>query len=110
MSSVLELMNYAAPYEGNFLRSIRALADALREQGMRTVMVFPDGARKHPWAASLAGEYPVYYLPRDTLAAARLLRRICRAHDVRTVHSHFVDSHFYLPLRLALVGRTALHI
>lgn len=110
MSGVLELMNYTAPYEGNFLRSIRALAEALTERGMRTVLVFPDGAQKNPWAASLADDYPVYFLPRGTLAAARLLRRVCREHDVVSVHSHFVNSRFYLPLRLALCGKAVPHI
>ena len=110
MSSVLELMNYAAPYEGNFLSSIRALANVLRERGTQTVLVFPDGAREKPWAASLAEDYPVYFLPDGTLAAARLLRRICREHDVAAVHSHFVDSHFYLPLRLATAGKAVSHV
>ena len=110
MSSVLELMHYAAPYEGNFLRSIRALAQALRERGMQTVLVFPEKARERAWAQRLGTEYPVYFLPRGTAAAARLLRSVCRKHDVVSVHSHFVDSHFYLPLRLALFGKAVPHI
>lgn len=110
MSSVLELMHYAAPYEGSFLRSIRALANALAERGMQTVLVFPQTARERTWAQPLGEEFPVYYLPRGTAAAARLLRRICRRHDVVSVHSHFVDSHFYLPLRIALLGTAVPHI
>ena len=110
MSSVLELMNYTAPYEGNFLRSIRALAGALREQGMQTVLVFPQSARERAWASQFTHDCPVYFLPDGTLAAARLLRRLCREHDVRAVHSHFVDSHFYLPLRLALLCRATPHV
>ena len=110
MSSVLELMNYAAPYEGNFLRSIRALAQALHEQGTETVLVFPDRARNRTWAAALRREFPVYFLPRRTAAAARMLRYICRKHGVVSVHSHFVDSRFYLPLRIALAGKAVPHI
>ena len=110
MSSVLELMHYAAAYEGNFLCSIRALAKALREHGTDTVLVFPPAARERAWASALEQEYPVYYLPAGTAAAARLLRRICRLHDVAAVHSHFVDSHFYLPLRFALFGSAVPHI
>lgn len=110
MSSVLELMNYAAPYEGNFLSSIRALADALRKRGADTVLVFPQNARKRAWASALEAEYPVYYLPGGTAAAARLLRRIIRKHDVICVHSHFTDSHFYLPLRIASFGKAVPHV
>ena len=110
MSSVLEIMNYAAPYGGNFLSSIRALADALRSRGTDTVLVFPQSAEKRPWAASLGNEYPVYFLPRGTAAAARLLRRIVKTHDIVCVHSHFTDSRFYLPLRIASFGKAVPHI
>ena len=110
MSSVLELMNYAAPYEGNFLRSIRALADALRARGTDTVLVFPERARERAWAPALAEEFPVFFLPRGTAAAARLLRSIVRERDVCAVHSHFVNGQFYLPLRIALCGRAVPHI
>lgn len=109
MSSVLELMNYAAPYEGNFLLSIRALANALRDRGTDTVLVFPETARERTWSRRLADDYPVYFLPRGTAAAANLLRRIRKEHDVICVHSHFIDSRFYLPLRIALFGKPVPH-
>ena len=110
MSSVLELMNYAAPYEGNFLSSIRALSRALRERGTDTVLVFPESARACAWMPALARDYPVYFLPRGILPAARLLRRIIRERGVVCVHSHFTDSRFYLPLRIALCGKAVPHI
>ena len=110
MSSVLELMNYAAPYAGNFLSSIRALASALRERGTDMVLVFPARARERSWAPALEKGYAVYYLPDGTAAAARLLRRIFRKHDVVCVHSHFTDSHFYLPLRIASCVKPIPHI
>ena len=110
MSGVLELLNYAAPYAGNFLSSIRALADALRGRGAETVLVFPESARSRAWAPALERDFPVYYLPHGTAKAAGLLRRVIRKHDVKCVHSHFTDSHFYLPLRIALLGKPIPHV
>lgn len=111
MNSVLQLLNYAPPYGGNFMASIRNLAEALRQKGMQTVFVLPPRARDRDWAHALQTDgYPVYFLPGGTFAAAKLLRRCIRRHGVRLVHSHFIDSCAYLPLRLATLFRHIPHI
>lgn len=111
MSAVLELMNYAAPYTGNFIPSVVSLAERLKERRMDTVFVFAQKAQTREWIEALrkAG-YPIYFLPKQPFAAARLLRRICRKHQVTLVHSHFIDHTFYLPLRIACAGNGTRHV
>ena len=111
MSGVLELMHYAAPYAGNFIPSIVSLARALRDAHTDTVLVFPAAARGREWIDPLCAQgYPVYFLPRRLPDAARMLRRIIRTHDIRCVHSHFIDRTFYLPLRIACLGQRITHV
>lgn len=111
MSSVLELSNYAAPYGGNFIASLRALAVSLKAQGTETVFVFPERACSRDWCRTLQADgYAVYFLPAAVPAAAALLRRILRQHNVRLAHSHFIDRSAYLPLRIACLGRHVPHI
>ena len=91
---VLQVCAYAAPYEGNFIKSLKALGEELKERGHEMLYAFPEKAQKISWCQKLANESKVYFLP---LAKARIrpatylaLRRIY--HDNPTigiVHSHF---------------------
>lgn len=111
MSSVLELANYAAPYSGNFIASLRALETGLQAQNTDTVYVFPERARARDWCRALQDEgCAVYFLPASVSAAVSLLRRILHRHNVRLVHSHFIDRSAYVPLRIACLGRQIPHV
>lgn len=110
-NGVLQLLNFAAPYGGNFLSSIRTLSDALRSQGPQTVYVLPSRARERDWINDLQADgASVYFLPGNPLSAAVLLRRILRRHRIRLVHSHFIDSRAYVPLRLATLFSRVPHV
>jgi len=41
MKSILHIMDYAAPYEGNFIPSIKNLEDHLNKLGWRLIYLFP---------------------------------------------------------------------
>ncbi len=103
MSSVLEIADFAAPYSGNFIASLRALAEGLRARGVGTVFLFPARAKTREWAKALSDAYTVLFLP-ERGSTAIFLRRICRRFDVCCVHTHFIDKSVYIPLRLACVG------
>ena len=88
---VLHVCAYAAPYEGNFIRSLRHL-----ERGLDggAVYAFPESARDIPWCRSLAEERRVYFLPLlksyirpRTYSTLRRIYRECP--DITAVHSHF---------------------
>ena len=98
MRAVLEIADYAAPYKGNFLASLDALARSFRADGIQTVFLFPYRAGERAWCDALRRDYPVYLLPPDGKAAS-VLRTIRRAYDVRVVHTHFIDKSVYIPLR-----------
>ena len=91
---ILQVCAYAAPYEGNFIKSLKALGEALEEHGHEMLYAFPEAAREIPWCQDLSKHVKVYYLP---LAKARIrpstylaLRKIYQENPtIGIVHSHF---------------------
>ncbi len=90
--SVLHLTDYGAPYEGNFIASLRALEAVLAARGRDMLYVFPPRARKSDWARRMQAEHDnVFFSPeKGFFAYARALRRLLRMHSVDIVHVHFI--------------------
>ena len=92
--TILQVCAYAAPYEGNFIASLKALAEKAEKKGHKTIYAFPETAREKDWCKALAQKTDVYFLP---LAKARIkpttytkLKKIYKAHpDLEIVHCHF---------------------
>lgn len=92
--TILQVCAYAAPYEGNFITSLKALAEKVEKMGHKTIYAFPETAKEKDWCKALAQKTAVYFLP---LAKARIkpatytkLKKIYRAHpDLGIVHCHF---------------------
>lgn len=91
---ILQVCAYAAPYEGNFMKSLYHLEHELTKKGHETIYVFPENTAQRSWCQQLAKHHIVYFLP---LSRARInpttyikLRKIFSAHaDIGVVHSHF---------------------
>ena len=91
--AILQVCAYAAPYPGNFIASLIALAESNKELGYETIFIFPETASNIDWCNNLKNDYKVYYLP---LSQARLkpqtykiMKKIYSSHDVKIAHSHF---------------------
>ncbi|MCQ2516604.1 MAG: glycosyltransferase family 4 protein [Saccharofermentans sp.] len=92
--TVLQVCAYAAPYEGNFIKSLRALGKALAGKNVHMYYVFPENARRIDWVQDLAKETKVYFLPlsqaRVRLQTYKALKAIFAENlDIEIVHSHF---------------------
>lgn len=105
---ILQVAAYAAPYPGNFIKSLLALDRRLEEKGHRTIYAFPHNAREIPWCKELQKTRTVYFLP---LAKARILPKtyqmlsgIMKKEGVDIVHSHF--ELYDIPLAAVLPKQT----
>jgi glycosyltransferase involved in cell wall biosynthesis len=105
MSAVVQVCDYAAPYAGNFIASLLATGDAVRERlGRDYVFVFPEPARGRPWIELLRarGYKPCFIPPTRTLRGdLRPLLRIAADARAELIQTHF--TRFDLPA--GLVGR-----
>lgn len=110
--NVLELMNFAAPYPGNFFRSLAALEKEISARGGSVVYVIPERAAGLDWVErEIRLGRNICFLPQERLKAAKMLVNVMKSHNVNVVHSHFIDAGMYVPLRLArLRYRGAAHV
>jgi len=108
-NTVLHLTDYGAPYEGNFVASLRALERRLLAGNMRMLYVFPKRAGDMPWAQNMRREQPnVFLIERNGFFAyARQIRGLLREYDVSILHSHFI--HYKEKLAALLAATTCGH-
>jgi glycosyltransferase involved in cell wall biosynthesis len=91
--TILQVCAYAAPFEGNFLKSLLILEKKLAQKGQKTIYAFPENAKSRPWCAEISKRTKVYFLP---LAKARInpktykvFNLIFKENEIDIVHSHF---------------------
>ncbi len=91
--NILQVCAYAAPYEGNFIKSLMKLDEELAKRGHQTIYAFCEYAKDQPWCKELQKHKKVYFLPqrhaRIKLNTYISLRKILKQEDVSIVHSHF---------------------
>ena len=93
MKNILQVCAYAAPYPGNFINSLKKLADRNLKKGYNTIFAFPITAQKIDWCRDLEREYKIYYLPlnkaRIYFKTYSVLKQIFQENDIEIAHSHF---------------------
>lgn len=92
MRSILHVADYAAPYSGNFIAEIRAIARVSERAGWRSALALPNTAANRDWVRGLRSDgIQVHLVPSPSrfLAAACTLAAIIRDQNVEIVHTHF---------------------
>lgn len=91
--AILQVCAYAAPYEGNFIVSLKALAIENSKDGYETIFAFPETAQERDWCKELSKEFTVYFLPlksaRCLPATYKKMKEIYKRHNIVIAHSHF---------------------
>ncbi len=113
--AIVHAADYAAPYGGNFMASLAALAAQCQQGGFRMVTALPEEARGKPWCAALAeGGQKLHFLPdrASTFQYARKLAEIASAEGAVILHTHFTkyDVAAWLAKRMPRLRRQALQI
>ncbi len=107
--SILHLTDYGAPYEGNFVASLRALERQLNETGARMSYVFPRRSASVSWSQAMAREKDnVFFIERDGFFAyMRQIRRLLIERRITILHEHFI--HFPQKMAALLACLTCGH-
>jgi glycosyltransferase involved in cell wall biosynthesis len=85
-TTVLHIAQYAAPYEGNFIKSLKCLEEYLIAEGASMVYLFPKQAKFQPWYAAFAEVHKVFTAePSDRHDIKALLDNLRPA----IIHCHF---------------------
>lgn len=105
---ILQICAYSAPYEGNFIQSLKALELLSNEQGYETIYCFPEVNKSISWCNEFSKGRIVYYLPlskaRIKFKTYHILKSIFKSHkDIIIAHSHF--ELYDIPLTLTAPKR-----
>ena len=66
--TIVFVCQYAAPYEGNFILSLKALESKLMEQFQaKAIYVFPNNAKTQVWMMSFQKAHKVHFISRRCL-------------------------------------------
>jgi glycosyltransferase involved in cell wall biosynthesis len=105
MKTVLQIMDYAAPYKGNFIPSIENLDEHLCKSGNRLIYLFPAVTKELVWAKELEYEgKKIYYIDRSFFSKKVKIRNIkfilklIKNENVNVINTHFVANNYSLAI------------
>lgn len=105
MLTILQIMDYAAPYKGNFIPSVLNLEEHLNLSGSRMILMFPLTAQKVDWVVELQRDRKAIYFIDNSFFSKRVrfanikkLKEIIMKENVNIIHTHFVAYNFTLAL------------
>jgi glycosyltransferase involved in cell wall biosynthesis len=107
--NVLHLTDYGAPYEGNFVSSLRALEAKLNAEGRAMAYVFPPRASKQLWAYEMVRNKPNVTILKSGgfFSYARQIRRLLKDTQSGILHVHFI--HYREKIASLFAARTCGH-
>lgn len=102
MKNILQIMDYAAPYRGNFIPSIECLEKHWQGKGC-IVYLFPKSAQQYNWIQDLINEgKKVYFIDRSFFSRKivwqniQFLNSIVKKENIQVIHTHFVVANYSL--------------
>ncbi len=108
MKNVLQILNYAANYRGNFIDSLDELSNELGKKGVKNIYLFTKDAKEKEsitWINELKENGAiVFFLNDDPKSDKRLIRQIIKDYSVDIIHTHFITMQHFLMISGA-VGR-----
>ena len=103
MLTVLQIMDYAAPYKGNFINSIERLEDHLNKVEGRLIYLLPDKAACTDWASDLIDKGKrvyfidyIFFSKKIKLKNVFSIISIIRKEKIDIIHTHFVFYNYTL--------------
>ena len=101
--NMLIITDYSAPYEGNFIESVKSLHKKCIEKGNNIVYLFPERAKKLEWIRKLENvqNFKIYYFKDDTLFnLINKIKKIIKENDIKIIYSHFCRHKTQLAVKI----------
>ena len=92
MNNILIVTDYAAPYEGNFIESIKVLHKKALEKNKKIFYLFPERAKKLIWIQKLITEekFSIYFFKDDTFFnLKKTIEVIIKKENIEVIYTHF---------------------
>ncbi|MFI3213070.1 MAG: glycosyltransferase family 4 protein [Eubacteriales bacterium] len=86
--NLLIITDYAAPYEGNFIQSLKSLENRILKNG-KMVYLFPLRSKEFDWVNDFAKIHKVYFFTSKTKDIINTIKNINKAENIDIIYSHF---------------------
>lgn len=98
---VLIVTDYAAPYEGNFIESLKELEKKMYEQGNELIYLFPQKAKGKGSLIELKnGKHKLYYGSDDVKQNIKIIRKIIKDEKISVIYTHFCSLKSQIQVKL----------
>lgn len=108
--TILQYMNYAAAYKGNFMESLEYLEEELREKGFTVIyaVISAQAVTSPPdWIHQMIdGGKRVIILPNEGKKDTAILKQLMREEPVCLIHTHFITMKQYVNLYKAVFAQS----
>lgn len=101
--SILVLAAYGAPYEGNFIPSIRMLSQKLKQQNIDTVLILQNRVKEYDWTKKLDWCSELLFISDSVIPDAKSIAGLMRRYSFCLVHTHFAESKHILAVKAAML-------
>lgn len=99
--NVLQLMNYNAPYKGNFIQSILCLETKLKAENIEMIYLFEKETAAREWARELIDEgKKIYFLKGSNIKDIFFINSLIRKHKIGIIHTHFIGIRYNFLLNI----------
>lgn len=111
MKNVLQVLNYAANYRGNFMDSLKELDRQVHHNGQYCVYFFwisEEDGKKIDWIEEMIREnIPVYFMSESKISQFDGIRKIINKHQIGIIHTHFLTAKQFAVTKISAAGLEA---
>lgn len=108
MKNILQILDYAAPYKGNFIPSMETLEAHWKPYG-KMVFLIPDVAQSIAWVKNFSQKHKVYFISRKfyskkiSFVLIKQVIDIVKQEKIQVIHTHFIQANYNLLLAKLLM-------
>ncbi|MDY4079530.1 MAG: glycosyltransferase family 4 protein [Clostridium sp.] len=107
--NILQITDYAAPYEGNFINSLKVLEEHLNKKKIKMIYMFPKTGKEIEWVNDLkdncneANGRKVTFLFEGILENIKIIRSVIKENNIKIIHSHFCLPKTQLAIKICCI-------
>lgn len=98
--NILLVADYAAPYEGNFINSIKKLEEKVIENNGKIIYSFPEKAQEIEWIVELGKTRKVIFHSRDIRNNKKMFYNEVLNEKIDVIYSHFCIPRTQLAIKI----------
>lgn len=98
--NVIIITDYAAPYEGNFIASLKELEKVAKEKDYTMLFLFPKRAMEIDWIKQMAKEYQIEFFDEKIMDVIKQINNLLDKSSENIVYSHFARHKTQFAIKL----------